>query len=235
MSLNLLDGLPELGGFNRLEKEEYYRLFIDSQTDTVELLTIASQVAKDNGWKLEETVQKLQSAQANQLDAIASLGKDGLNKLLQFQERQNKARLMQGFDLAKLMLQSRLSVDWLKTNQSQLADHGIKFEVEPLEAVPRRDWISNELRTDVVDQITDLLPTPLLRPVEDYAYRELHEGKVPETTDEGRESDPLAPPYESSTRPSKPKTKNSNSQTNATSESKQPELPTLASTGKKLA
>lgn len=236
MPLNLLDGLPEMGGFNRLEKDEYYRLFIDSQQDTVELLTLASQVADDNGWTLEETVNKLQSARANKIEAIASLGAGGLGKLLEFMDRQNKARLMQGFDLAKLILRSRLSVEWLKGNQDELATYGIEFEIQSLENIPRRNWLKNEQRAFVIEQLTDLLPAPVLRSVEDFATKELHEGKLPEPdSDKGRDSDPLAPPSASTQKLNKPTRKNENSGTTVISESKVRGFQTPVTSGSKSA
>lgn len=191
MSVNLLKALPEWGGFNRLEKEEYYRLFINGQEDTVELLSLASQIAKDNGWELEDTVSKLQNAKANQIEAIAALGKDGLSKLVAFTEKQKRAKLMQGFDLARLILLSRLPVEWLAHNQKELENYGITFDIATIQDIPRQQWLIDERRRFVINQIVELLPSPMLSPVEAYAIRELNEGKEPDNVSEDREPDPL--------------------------------------------
>lgn len=235
MPLNLLDGLPEWGGFNRLEKEQYYRLFIDGQTDTVELLTLASQIAQENEWSLEETVVKLQSARSNNLEAVMGLGQENLAKLLGFLERQKTAKLMQGFDLVKLILASRLSLEWLGANQVALSEYGVEFAIESLQDIPRQKWITDERRLSVVEQITELLPAPLLRPVEDFAFNELHEGKVPDSTSEGRDDDPLAPPSEPLTKPNAPTDKSESSGTTAISKSKPQGFQTLATAGKQSA
>lgn len=236
MPLNLIDALPSMGGFNRLEKDEYYRLFVNSSEGTVELLTLAAEVATANGWSQEEAIDKLQGMQSGDSSSLLALGPDVLAKMLEFDQAKKKAQLMQGYTLARLICLSRLSIGWVQNNTAALAEYGIDIPSNVMAdacKVRKVDRLKDGAIALVVDEILSLLPESIIRAVEDFAIDELNEGRKPTPSDLGdRNESPLAAPVESSVKPATLPQQNASSGINAISESKPALSKTLAITGK---
>jgi hypothetical protein len=236
MPLNLIDALPAMGGFNRLEKDEYYRLFVNSSEGTVELLTLAAEVATANGWSQEEAIDKLQGMQSGDSSSLLALGPDVLAKMLEFDQAKKRSQLMQGYTLARLICLSRLSLEWVERNAESLAEYGVDIRPDVLAdaaKVRKVDRLKDGAIALVVDEILSLLPESIIRTVEDFAIDELNEGRKPTPIDLGdRNESPLAAPAASSVNPATPPPVNANSGINATSASKPAQSKTLAITGK---
>jgi hypothetical protein len=233
-TLDLVAALPKLGGFNRLEKEEYYRLFLQSSEDTVALLTIAAEIAAAKGWTQEEAISRLQNMESGKPEDVLALS-DHLPRIMEFDQSKKRAKIMEGFALAELILISRLPVAWIRGQSEALAEYGIEIDCDALGEIPRRDWLSNEARREAIAQIVDLLPGQFIRPIEDFAIAELNEGRTDSAPAEGRDETPLVVPSASSQSAEPPTSESASSGINATSASKPAGFKTLVSTGKKSA
>ena len=233
-ALDLVAALPKLGGFNRLEKEEYYRLFLQSSEDTVALLTIAAEIAADKGWSQEEAITRLQNMETGNPEDLLALS-DHLPRILEFDQAKKRAKIMEGFALAQLILISRLPVAWIRGQSEALTAYGIEIDCDALGEIPRRDWLSSEVRRGAIAQIVDLLPEQFIRPLEDFAIAELNEGRTDYVSSEDRDETPLVVPSESLANAEPPTTERESSGINATSESRALVFKTPATTGKKSA
>jgi len=233
-ALDLVAALPKLGGFNRLEKEEYYRLFLQSSEDTVALLTIAAEIAADKGWSQEEAITRLQNMETGNPEDLLALS-DHLPRILEFDQAKKRAKIMEGFALAQLILISRLPVAWIRGQSEALTAYGIEIDFDALGEIPR-DWLSSEVRRGAIAQIVDLLPEQFIRPLEDFAIAELNEGRTDYvSSSEDRDETPLVVPSESLANAAPPSTESVSSGINATSESRALVFKTHATTGKKSA
>ena len=233
-AFDLVAALPKLGGFNRLEKEEYYRLFLQSSEDTVALLTIAAEIAADKGWSQEEAITRLQNMETGSPEDLLALS-DHLPRILEFDQAKKRAKIMEGFALAQLILISRLPVAWIRGQSEALTAYGIEIDCDALGEIPRRDWLSSDVRRRAIAQIVDLLPEQFIRPLEDFAIAELNEGRADYVSSEDRDETPLVVPSESLANAAPPTTERESSGINATSESRALVFKTPATTGKKSA